>query len=397
MLRAINAAFRTGTPAAAEALATYATRADAPEGLRVEALRQLASWPKPFARDRVVGIFRPLQQRDPQPAITALSKVLPQLIADKSTKLAEAAIDAVSSVGAKDLAPALVEYVDKEGAPAKARIKVLQTLNSLNAPQLGAAVKHALLSKDAGLRIEAIALLGKLDPEEAVRQLSAAFGNAGISEKKTIITALGDLKSAGADRALSLLLADLSAGKVPVEVQLELIEAAEKREASEVKAKLAQYRASLPKDNIVAASQALLAGGDRQAGEKLFKEHAVAQCFRCHKVSGAGGDAGPELTKVASQKDRTYILESILNPNAKIAEGFQMEMITTKKGDLVAGMVKGETADALTLQVPGTPPSQVTKADIAKRETAPSGMPALGEILSKRDIRDIVEYVASLK
>ncbi|MHA3773935.1 DUF7133 domain-containing protein [Verrucomicrobiota bacterium sgz303538] len=397
MLRVINATFRSGTPSAAEALAAYATRPDGPEGLRSEALHQLASWPKPFARDRVVGTYRPLAERDPQPAIAALGKVLPQLISDKSAKLAEATIDAVASLGAKDLATVLVEFVDKDTAPAKARIKALQTLAGFNHPKLAEAVKHAIADKDAGLRVEALALLGKLDPEEAVKQLAAAFGTAGISEKKVIVSALGDLKSAGADRALAGMLDDLREGKVPVEIQLELIEAADKRQSSEVKSRLTQYRTALPKDNIVAASLPLLAGGNREAGEKLFKEHAVAQCFRCHKVKGSGGDAGPELTKVASRKDREYILESILNPNAKIADGFQMVMITTKKGDLVAGMLKAETPTELTLQVPGAEPVKVATADIAKRETAPSGMPPVGEMLTKREVRDIVEYVSSLK
>lgn len=397
MFRVINASFRTGTPAAAQALAAYAAWPDAPEGLRVEAIRQLSSWPKPFARDRVFGTYRPLQERDPQPAISALGKVLPRLIADQSARLTEAAIDAVAALGAKDLAPALVELIDKENAPVTARIKALQTLAAFHHPKLAEAVKHAISGKDASLRIEAVALLGKLDPEEAVRQLSAAFTSAGAAEKKVIVSALGELKSDGADRALSLLLEDLREGKIPVEVQLELLEASEKRQAEEVKSRLAQYRAALPKDNIVAASQSLLAGGDREAGEKLFKEHAAAQCFRCHKVKGSGGDAGPELTQVASRNDRAYILESILSPNAKIAEGFQMAMITTKKGDLVAGMVKAETPDELTLQIPGTEPIKLAKADIAKRETAPSGMPPVGEFLSKREIRDIVEYVSSLK
>jgi quinoprotein glucose dehydrogenase len=397
MLRAINAAFRAGTPAGADALAAYAAREDAPELLRLEAVRQLAQWAKPFARDRVVGVFRPLQDRDGAPAVAALGKVLPQLIDGKSGKIAEAAVEAVADLNAKELGGTLVAYVDQEKAPAKARIKALQTLSAFKHPKLAEAVKHAIDAKDAGLRIEALALLGQLDPDEAVKQLSIGYGSAGVPEKKAIITALGDLKSAGADKQIAVLLDDLIAGKAQPEIQLELIEAADKRADAAVKAKLSQYQNSLPKDNPVAAAKALLAGGNREAGEKLFKEHAVAQCFRCHKVKGAGGDAGPELTKVASTKDRTYILQSILDPNASIAEGFQMSMITTKKGDIIAGMVKAESPESLTLQIPGAAPVKVAVADVAKRETAPSGMPPIGAMLSQREIRDIVEYVASLK
>ena len=87
-------------------------------------------------------------------------------------------------------------------------------------------------------------------------------------------------------------------------------------------------------------------------------------------------------------------------PNSQIAEGFQMAMITKKNGEVQAGLVKAENESTLTLQIPapGVPPIVVAKADIKSRENAPSGMlPNLGELLTKREIRDIVEYVASLK
>jgi hypothetical protein len=41
---------------------------------------------------------------------------------------------------------------------------------------------------------------------------------------------------------------------------------------------------------------------------------------------------------------------------------------------------------------------EVKKADIVKREGAPSGMPEIyGTILTKSQLRDVVEYVASLR
>jgi putative heme-binding domain-containing protein len=75
-----------------------------------------------------------------------------------------------------------------------------------------------------------------------------------------------------------------------------------------------------------------------------------------------------------------------------------MVMITTKKGDLVAGLVKSETPQEVTLQLPGMEPVRVPAAEIAKREGAPSGMPpGFGDMLTNRELRDIVEYVSSLK
>ena len=104
------------------------------------------------------------------------------------------------------------------------------------------------------------------------------------------------------------------------------------------------------------------------------------------------------LTGFGEKKDRKYILESIVAPNAQIADGFQTVMVTMKNGDIQAGVIKSETDTALTLQMPDAPAVSLKKEDIKLRENAPSGMlPNLGELLTKREIRDIVEYVATLK
>lgn len=397
MLRVINASFRTGNAAA---LAKYASDETQPERLRVEALAQLATFPKPFARDRVAAIYRPLPDRSAAPAVSALTAALPQLIASKSAGISTAAVEAARSLEMKDSGPALVALMSRADASVKLRRTALDTLAAFNDPKLAEAIKLALTDKDPSLRVEASSMLGQLDPDEAARQLAAAFGDAALTEKKAVLTALAGLKSPAADKSLVGLLDDLAAGKIPAEVQLELLEAAGKRTAPEVKTKLAEYNANLPKGDPLAAFTPTLVGGNKDEGERLFKEHAIAACLRCHIVNGAGGEAGPNLTGIASKKDRQYLLESIIAPNAQIADGFQMAMITKNNGEVLAGFVKADTDAGVTLQVPtpGAAPVVIAKSDIKSRENAPSGMlPNLGELLTKREIRDLVEYVASLK
>jgi quinoprotein glucose dehydrogenase len=397
MLRVIDAAFRSGNAAA---LVSYAADESQPEKLRVEALNLLGTYAKPFARDRVAGVYRPIKDRDAQPAIAALAAGTPKLLGAKSQHIQLAAIDAVQGLSARSLSPALHSLISQKDASAKVRGAALKTLGAFDDAKLPDAIKIALTDKDAGLRIEATSLLGKRDPDEAARQLSAVYASAAVPEKKLIISSLGGLKGAAADQAIIGLLDEFIAGKVPAEAQLELIETAEKRKAPEVKAKLAVWANSNAGKDPLARFSFALAGGNRDNGEKLFKEHAVAQCLRCHKLNDAGGDAGPDLTKVGAQKDRRYLLESIVNPNGQIADGFQNVMFTMSNGDIKAGIVKAETADSLTIQMPapGAAPETIKKADIKSRENAPSGMPpGLGELLSKRELRDIVEFVAGLK
>jgi mono/diheme cytochrome c family protein len=62
--------------------------------------------------------------------------------------------------------------------------------------------------------------------------------------------------------------------------------------------------------------------GDVKRGEKIFWEHPVAACKNCHMLKGQGSAVGPALDGIATRKDTAYILESLVNPNAKLAEGY---------------------------------------------------------------------------
>ena len=62
--------------------------------------------------------------------------------------------------------------------------------------------------------------------------------------------------------------------------------------------------------------------GDARRGEKIFWEHPVAACKNCHMLKGQGSAVGPALDGIAGRKDEAYILESLINPNARLAEGY---------------------------------------------------------------------------
>ena len=71
----------------------------------------------------------------------------------------------------------------------------------------------------------------------------------------------------------------------------------------------------------IAAEKAKAAASGSAAGKTLFTQ----QCGSCHRLADAGtqGEVGPDLDKVLAGKDADFIHESIVNPNAEIASGFQ--------------------------------------------------------------------------
>jgi putative membrane-bound dehydrogenase-like protein len=62
--------------------------------------------------------------------------------------------------------------------------------------------------------------------------------------------------------------------------------------------------------------------GDAKRGDALFWTHPVAACKNCHILKGQGSAVGPALDGIASRKDAAYLLESLVNPNAKLADGY---------------------------------------------------------------------------
>ena len=123
----------------------------------------------------------------------------------------------------------------------------------------------------------------------------------------------------------------------------------------------------------------------RQSGRKSSKDGRVtgpaittsvtaASCNRCHKVKETGaGEAGPNLAEIGKQP-RDYILESVLFPNRKIAQGFDTFDIETAEGDRVIGVLKEDKPDALVVVTAENKRVTIKKSDIVARRKTLSAM-----------------------
>lgn len=73
----------------------------------------------------------------------------------------------------------------------------------------------------------------------------------------------------------------------------------------------------------VGENEVKVAAGDPKRGEDLFFNSPTASCGACHTVAGKGGAVGPILDGIAVRSDKDYIVESLMDPNAKLAKGFE--------------------------------------------------------------------------
>ena len=393
--RAIAAAEREATAAAAARLATFIGRADMPTERRIEAADVLRCWAAPPSRDRVLGMWRPCPlPRDPAVAAVALSAALPQLLGtlaaegDAALSLRQAVLEAAAALGVESAGDLLAASCRDTTRGAEPRAAALVALAALGDPR--AAELAASLSRDAAplVRLEARRVRARAADAAArtalARELGAvvttpAAGPATLRERQDAVDLLAALDDDEARRSLADLRDRLDAGTLDPRLALEVREAAE---------------AARPP---AADAAELLAGGDAVRGHAVFLKTAGGECIRCHRVGGTGGDVGPALDGIGSRRDRRHLLESIVAPSASIADGYRTAVIVTTDGRTLAGVVREEDTDGLVVTAADGTRHRIAQATIEERSEGGSAMPAdLATKLTRREIRDLVAWLASL-
>jgi quinoprotein glucose dehydrogenase len=397
--RVLNANFHFGTPGTAQALAGFAARPEAPAKMRVEALEELADWEHPAGIDRVVGLWRPVAGvRHGDTAANALEPKLAAILGNAPPEVQSAALRAMRRLKISGSSPWLSKVFENPKLPSEVRAEALRAIAGLELPTLDHALEAARKDPDEDLRKVALRLEGQLRTPEALKRVAAILENGSVGEQQTALATLGAFPGAAADEVIGQWVDRLQQGKVPKELRLDVLEVGGKRSSGSIKQKLIAYEAKRSKDDPLARYQEVLFGGNASDGRKIFFEKPEAQCVRCHRIEGQGGDVGPDLSHVAAQKDRRYLLESIVLPNKQIAPGFESVMVVLKDGDDQTGVLKSETPDELVISSADKGVVHIKKSDIQSRRATLSPMPeGLGQVVTKSDLRNLVEFLSTLK
>ena len=91
--------------------------------------------------------------------------------------------------------------------------------------------------------------------------------------------------------------------------------------------------------------------GIPETGELIYRRTNLA-CLNCHAIGGAGPKIGPDLMSIGASAPIDYLVESLLNPNAKIKEGYHMTVATMRNGQSFAGSQVSESGDQLVIRDP---------------------------------------------
>ena len=397
--RVLNTNDRLGGPNRAAVVASIAGDRTQPDEVRREAAEDLLRWAGAPVLDVVTGEYRPINRRDASEAEAAVRGSIASLL-QGSEKLRETAVKLAGSYGIKDIGPVLRDLARSEAGSPETRVEAVGALVRLKDAELPNLVDMLLNDREPAVRAAARRALISVVPGRAVQELTKALHSATSAPVELQEAALGlaTLKSPEADQALEAALNSWLAGTPAAgAVQLDLLEAASSR-GGKLDAAVGRIRETMSKVGTVAAYGDCLTGGDAERGKEVFFGNAAASCRRCHKINGEGSDVGPDLSEIAKTKTRDYLLEAVVDPNAKIAEGFETAVFAMDDGRVISGIVRGEDEKAFRLVLPTGESVTVEKARIDERAKGQSGMPAdVMKQISRRELRDVVEYLSTLK
>lgn len=152
----------------------------------------------------------------------------------------------------------------------------------------------------------------------------------------------------------------------------------------------------LSPDEVKQLSAAVMTEGDAERGQLVFRR-ADLSCLKCHAVSGAGGNIGPDLSAIGPSNPVDYLVTSILEPDAAIKEHYVTQIVVTSEGVVVTGIVADETERRLVLRTAEGVDRRVAKADIEERQKGSSLMPkGLVKFMTRQEFVDLVRFLTEL-
>ena len=322
--RAISAAFVRGSRDDIEGLALFATDTSKTDRMRMVAVRALQTWLDPPDREIVEGRWAPVPNKESRTAERfsegRLDDKMPDLIASAQGELLTQIVT-LAQIHDIPLPEGLSRtLLMDESQHMSLREHCLRHLRDEQA------IGYGLNSAHWQLRAAARDVKIDLGGAGLIEDLARVVYGAEVREAQAAISSLGRIPNGTQELEFDELAPDL---------HLEYWEAAGNSKAFPD-----------PFDG-----NWLVLGGSPEEGKRVVFEHSAGQCLRCHKIGDHGGIAGPPLDAVGSTMNDRELLEALLIPSKRIAEGF------------------GEY----------------------------SAMPPVDGVLGHREIRDVVAYLKTLK
>ena len=397
--RILHANYRLGNDSSIDRLVQFAVSDVGNDSMRAEAVSLLGDWASPGLRDKIMNRHLPLEQRPTNVVIAKLQQNVAQLAA-ATDEVRDKFFSVATKFEMKEIASLLVGILDDAKASPRRRADAIVALNALKPEALDSIRDTLLGDPQSVVRVAALKSLLKKDEARGIAALEKSIGSSDTMERQAAWDLIATIDASKTQTLLEAGMNNYARGTLPKDCMLNFQDAVKASGTDDLKKKITKImngRVNKQTTAPQAAYEDCLEGGNVDKGRELFFTRSNLSCVRCHKVGPVGGEVGPILSELGKQKDRGYLLEAIVAPNATIAQGFETTIILTDDDETISGVLKSEDNRMLRVMDAQGLLIEVEKDTIVNRKKGQSSMPAdLMKYLTRRELRDLVAYLASL-
>lgn len=136
--------------------------------------------------------------------------------------------------------------------------------------------------------------------------------------------------------------------------------------------------------------EALKGPRDLKRGRELFQQ----LCASCHRLKDDGVVVGPDLS-LAFQRAEETLIRDILFPSELLTSSYETQILTTKDGEEISGVLVSESPTSITIRQGGGLEETILRKDLAGSKTSKvSLMPeGFGEVLTPRDCASLIAWL----
>src|SRR4051812_17304503 len=133
-----------------------------------------------------------------------------------------------------------------------------------------------------------------------------------------------------------------------------------------------------------------LGGGDAKQGKQVFEKN----CATCHEVGGVGHQVGPNLASMVSRGAES-VLFNVIAPNAEVDPRFMEYVVATTDGQVLSGVVAGETPTAVTLRAGDNKTTTILRSDIDDIHSMGKSLMPEGfeKVIDKKSMASLISFL----
>ena len=297
----------------------------------------------------------------------------------------------------KELESALLTALASTQGPTQQ--KIIDTLAAYDSQQVRKVLAELAKSPEAGKRVAATRAIASRRPRAAIPMIMKLLQDNQTSEAASamVVSMLSrkDLPSA--------LTQAIQKTALPTDVARSLLRdvrvsggQAELEKAIRKAGQLEQAKWKLTPDLQKLLITEMRNNGSASRGQEIYRRKSL-QCINCHAIGNAGGVVGPNLISLGGSSQPDYIVEALLNPSAKLKEGFTTLTVLTDEGEIINGISLGKNGDGLRLRLADGKEVQIALDAIEQTKPGKSLMPeGLLDSLPQQELVDLLTFMSAL-